>query len=75
MGIVYLCYDHEERQAVALKTFLGHLLNNETANLAVIKQAASSQFSLRKDSMSNLTKWSSIAESAPEIPAKDLATR
>ncbi len=31
MGIVYLCYDHEERCSVAIKTFQSRLLTNETA--------------------------------------------
>ncbi|MEW6580873.1 MAG: tetratricopeptide repeat protein, partial [Chloroflexota bacterium] len=31
MGIVYLCYDHEDRQSVAIKTFQSRLLTNETA--------------------------------------------
>src|SRR5690606_36527290 len=29
MGIVYLCYDHDERQAVAIKTFQSKFLTNE----------------------------------------------
>lgn len=31
MGIVYLCYDHEQREPVAIKTFQSRFLNNERA--------------------------------------------
>ena len=39
MGIVYLCYDHEDRESVALKTFQSHLLNNEAAVARFTKEA------------------------------------
>ncbi len=31
MGIVYLCYDHDEREPVAIKTFQSKFLTNENA--------------------------------------------
>ncbi|MBZ0302406.1 MAG: tetratricopeptide repeat protein, partial [Anaerolineae bacterium] len=31
MGIVYLCYDHDQREPVAIKTFQSRFLNNERA--------------------------------------------
>ncbi|HEX3051101.1 MAG TPA: hypothetical protein VHP83_10640, partial [Aggregatilineaceae bacterium] len=31
MGIVYLCYDHEDRKSVAIKTFQSKFLTNENA--------------------------------------------
>ncbi|NLF77767.1 MAG: serine/threonine protein kinase, partial [Chloroflexi bacterium] len=31
MGIVYLCYDHEDRKSVAIKTFQSRFLTNENA--------------------------------------------
>lgn len=31
MGIVYLCYDHEQREPIAIKSFQSRFLNNERA--------------------------------------------
>ncbi len=31
MGVVYLCYDHDQREPVAIKTFQSRFLNNERA--------------------------------------------
>jgi len=39
MGIIYLCYDHESRQSVALKTFQGRHLDNERAKARFTHEA------------------------------------
>ena len=39
MGIVYLCYDHDERKSVALKTFQGRYLTNDNAVARFTKEA------------------------------------
>ena len=39
MGIIYLCYDHEAQNSVAIKTFQGRFLNNERAIARFIQEA------------------------------------
>jgi tRNA A-37 threonylcarbamoyl transferase component Bud32 len=39
MGIVYLCYDHEQRAPVAIKTFQSRFLNNDRAVNRFINEA------------------------------------
>ena len=40
MGVVYLCYDHEQREPVAIKSFQGKFLNNSRAVARFEKEAA-----------------------------------
>ena len=39
MGVVYLCYDHEQREPVALKSFQSRFLNNERAVARFVQEA------------------------------------
>ncbi|MEP7292068.1 MAG: hypothetical protein ABI835_09800, partial [Chloroflexota bacterium] len=39
MGVVYLCYDHEQREAVALKSFQSRFLENERAVARFVQEA------------------------------------
>ena len=39
MGVVYLCYDHEQREAVALKSFQSRFLENEKAVARFVQEA------------------------------------
>src|SRR5690606_8829053 len=40
MGIVYLCYDHENREPVAIKSFQGRFFDNERAVARFFQEAA-----------------------------------
>ncbi|MFN8451351.1 MAG: tetratricopeptide repeat protein [Anaerolineae bacterium] len=39
MGVVYLCYDHEQREPVALKSFQSRFLENERAVARFVQEA------------------------------------